>query len=109
MTSPSPSCQCLVAGEGDAAGPGGVRTKHFRDTEGQAPTWSRTSPAGRLASSRQSRSGSSAAGHAIHAVSYARGQDQDQRQDATSLCEGRCGSPEDNPVNNQPVNPRPTI
>src|SRR5580704_9286084 len=65
MTSPSPSLPVPGSGEGDAAGPGGVRTKHFRDTEGQAPTWSRTSPAGRLASSRQPRPGSSAARHAI--------------------------------------------
>ena len=32
------------------------------------------------------------------AVSYDKSQDRDQRQDATSLCEGCCGSPEDNPV-----------
>jgi hypothetical protein len=46
MTSPSPSCRYLVAGKGTTPPARGVRTKHFRDTEGQAPTWSRTPPAG---------------------------------------------------------------
>jgi len=89
-----------------ATRPGGVRTKHLRDTEGQAPTWLPTSRAGQLASSRQP-------GPAVRrqdtrsAVSYAQGQDQDQRQDATSLREVRCGSPEDNPVNNPASQPSP--
>ena len=45
----------------------------------------------------------------LGAFSYAQGQDQDQRQNAASLREGRCGSPEDNPVNNPASEPCPTI
>jgi hypothetical protein len=113
MTSPSPWCQFSLvpvpdSGEGEAAGPGAARTKHFRDTEGQAPTWSRTSPAGGshppaspgLTVRRQDTRS---------AVSYAQGQDRDQRQDPASMREGCHGPPEDNPCEQPPAVSRPTI
>ena len=46
-------------------------------------------PGGLAASCCQPRPGGSAAGHAIHTVSYARGQDRDRQQDAASLREDR--------------------
>jgi hypothetical protein len=95
-----------AAGEGEQRRRPGARTEHFRDTNGQAPTRSRTSRPAVAASSRRPRPGGSAAGHAVHAVSYAQGQDRGRRQDATSLREGCCGSPEDNPVDTPRPNPR---
>src|SRR6266487_3543296 len=94
-------------GEGEQRRRPGRRTEHFQDTEGQAPTRSRTPRPAVAASCRRPRPGGSAAGHAIHAVSYAQGQDRGRRQDATSLREGGCGSPEDNPVDTP--RPKPSL
>ena len=106
MTSPSPSCQCLVAGKGTPPGPGACgqntsRTPKVRLLPGHGrprPGGSRP-PAGPGPAVRRQDTRS--------AVSSAQGQDQDQRQDVASLREGRCGSPEDNPVNNPVSEPSP--
>jgi len=108
MTSPSPSCQCLVAGKGTPPGPGacGQNTSgtpkvrllpgHGRPRPGGSRPPASPGPAVRRQDTRST-------------VSSAQGQDQDQRQDAASLREGRCGSPEDNPVNNPVSEPSPTM
>src|SRR5262249_7830701 len=77
---------------------GDVRTEHFRDTEGQAPTWSRTPPGRRLPHPPASPGPAVRRQDTRSAVSSAQGQDRGQRQDATSLREGGRGSPEDNLV-----------
>src|SRR5215470_12092086 len=108
MTSPSPSCQFLVAGEGErrrrpgACGQNTSGTPKIRLLPGHG----RPRPA---ACSRPPAS----PGPAVRrqdtqsAVSSARGQDRDQRQDVASLRGGCCGSPEDNPVNNPVSEPSP--
>src|SRR6266566_4009685 len=107
-TSPSPSCQCLVAGKGTPPGPGacGQNTSrtpkvrllpgHGRPRPGGSRPPASPGPAVRRQDTRST-------------VSSAQGQDQDQRQDTASLREGRCGSPEDNPVNNPVSEPPPTM
>jgi reverse transcriptase-like protein len=71
------------------------RTEHFQDTEGRAPTRSRTPRPAVAASCRQPRPAVRRQ-DTRSAVSSAQGQDRVRRQDATSLREGSCGSPEDN-------------
>ena len=108
MTSPSPSCQCLVAGKGTPPGPGACGQNTSRTPKVRLlPGHGRPRPGGPRPPASP---GPAVRRHDTRpAVSSAQGQDQDQRQDAASLREGRCGSLEDNPVNNPVSEPSPTM